>query len=192
MHAFRTDMRETHAKRVHFSHVRVFFDSRNVQKRVTKSDTSGYCLLLALHFGPRALDAGLRELCCDAFSADNSAAATDTLHWLPARWVTGSHRREMRVVKMRCAAPRGGAAGGRSSRACKGGWNPASRQSAGDCLSCACRAAPRCATDHAPLLATHVSPSSINIMLLALEENAASFAFLSFSKSIAHSCLRTS
>ena len=33
-----------HAFRVQFSHVRVFFDSRNVQKSVTKSDTSGHCL----------------------------------------------------------------------------------------------------------------------------------------------------
>ena len=30
--------------RVQFSHVRVFSDSRNVQKRATKSDTSGHCL----------------------------------------------------------------------------------------------------------------------------------------------------
>ena len=39
-----TDMRETHAKLVCFSHVRVFFYSCNVQKRATKSDTSGHCL----------------------------------------------------------------------------------------------------------------------------------------------------
>ena len=32
-------------KSVRFSHVRVFSDSRNVQKRATKSDTSGNCLL---------------------------------------------------------------------------------------------------------------------------------------------------
>ena len=37
-------VRELHAKRVQFSHVRVFSDSRNVQKRATKSDTSGHCL----------------------------------------------------------------------------------------------------------------------------------------------------
>ena len=30
--------------RVRFSHGRVLFDSRNVQKRATKSDTSGHCL----------------------------------------------------------------------------------------------------------------------------------------------------
>ena len=30
--------------RVRFSHVRVFSDSRNVQKRATKSETSGHCL----------------------------------------------------------------------------------------------------------------------------------------------------
>ena len=30
--------------RVRFSHVRVFSDSRNVQKRATKFDTSGHCL----------------------------------------------------------------------------------------------------------------------------------------------------
>ena len=30
--------------RVQFSHVRVFSDSRNVQKRATKSHTSGHCL----------------------------------------------------------------------------------------------------------------------------------------------------
>ena len=52
-----TDMRESHAnacdsrmsvcvlKRVRFSHVRVCFDSPNVQKRATKSDTSGHCLM---------------------------------------------------------------------------------------------------------------------------------------------------
>ena len=33
------------AKRVRFSHGRVFSDSRNVQKQATKSDTSGHCLL---------------------------------------------------------------------------------------------------------------------------------------------------
>ena len=49
LHAKHTDMRELHAKRVQlkrvqFSHVRVFSDSRNVQKRATKSDTSGHCL----------------------------------------------------------------------------------------------------------------------------------------------------
>ena len=32
-------------ERVQFSHVRVFSDSRNVQKRATKSDTSGHCLV---------------------------------------------------------------------------------------------------------------------------------------------------
>ena len=56
----RTDMRESHAFRVRFSfshvrvfsdsfrvqfsHVRVFSDSRNMQKRATKSHTSGHCL----------------------------------------------------------------------------------------------------------------------------------------------------
>ena len=35
----------SHAKRVRFSHVRVFSDSRNVQKCATKSDTLGHCLL---------------------------------------------------------------------------------------------------------------------------------------------------
>ena len=39
-----TNMRELHAKRVQCSHVRVFSDSRNVQKSATKSDTSGHCL----------------------------------------------------------------------------------------------------------------------------------------------------
>ena len=34
----------SHLKRVRFSHVRVFSDSRNLQKRATKSDTSGHCL----------------------------------------------------------------------------------------------------------------------------------------------------
>ena len=37
---------ELHAFRVQFSHVRVFSDSRNVQKRATRSDTSGHCLHL--------------------------------------------------------------------------------------------------------------------------------------------------
>ena len=32
------------SKRVQFSHVRVFSDSRNVQKRATKTDTSGHCI----------------------------------------------------------------------------------------------------------------------------------------------------
>ena len=41
-----TDMRELYAFRVQFSHVRVFSDSRIVQKRATKSDTSGHCLLV--------------------------------------------------------------------------------------------------------------------------------------------------
>ena len=39
-----TDMRESQAFRVRFAHVRVFCDSRKVQKRATKSDTSGHCL----------------------------------------------------------------------------------------------------------------------------------------------------
>ena len=41
-----SDMRDSHAFRVRFSHVRVFF-SRNVRKRATKSDTSAgrwHCL----------------------------------------------------------------------------------------------------------------------------------------------------
>ena len=33
-------------KRVRFLHGRVFFGSRNVQKRATKSDNSGHCLAL--------------------------------------------------------------------------------------------------------------------------------------------------
>ena len=44
-HFFARVSREMHAFRVHFSHVRVFSDTRNVQKRATKSDTSGHCLL---------------------------------------------------------------------------------------------------------------------------------------------------
>ena len=53
-----TDMRELHvkphghariarfsAKRVQFSHVSVFSDLHNVQKREIKSDTSGHCLI---------------------------------------------------------------------------------------------------------------------------------------------------
>ena len=39
-HAFPA-MRESHAKRVLFSHCRVFSDSLNLQKRATKSDTLG-------------------------------------------------------------------------------------------------------------------------------------------------------
>ena len=38
------DMRELHAFRVQFAHVRVFSDSSNLQKRATKSDTLGHCL----------------------------------------------------------------------------------------------------------------------------------------------------
>ena len=36
----------SHFFRVQFSHGRVFSDSRNVQKRATKSDISGHCLVL--------------------------------------------------------------------------------------------------------------------------------------------------
>ena len=43
-----TAVRESHVKRVQFSNVRVFSDSRNVQKRATKPDTSGHCLVLCL------------------------------------------------------------------------------------------------------------------------------------------------
>ena len=39
-----TAMLESHAFCVRFSHGPVFSDSRNVQKRATKSDTSGHCL----------------------------------------------------------------------------------------------------------------------------------------------------
>ena len=35
-----------HTKRVLFSHVSVFSDYHNVQKRATISDTSGHCLML--------------------------------------------------------------------------------------------------------------------------------------------------
>ena len=35
-----------HTKHVQFSHVHVFFDYCNVQKRVTKPDTSGQCLVI--------------------------------------------------------------------------------------------------------------------------------------------------
>ena len=38
-------MRELHAFHMQFSHVRVFSDLSNVQKRATKSDTLGHCLL---------------------------------------------------------------------------------------------------------------------------------------------------
>ena len=38
------DLCHTLLKRVRFAHVRVCFHSRNVQKRATKSDTSGHCL----------------------------------------------------------------------------------------------------------------------------------------------------
>ena len=44
-HVRELQFRELHAKLVRFSHVRVFSGSRNVQKRATKSDTSGHCLL---------------------------------------------------------------------------------------------------------------------------------------------------
>ena len=49
LHAKHTAMRELHAKhtvfkRVQFSYGSVFSDSCNVQKRATKSDTSGHCL----------------------------------------------------------------------------------------------------------------------------------------------------
>ena len=37
-------------KTVRFSHGRRFFDSRNVQKRATKSDTSGHCLLQVSYY----------------------------------------------------------------------------------------------------------------------------------------------
>ena len=39
-----TAMRESRAILVRFSHGRRFFDSLNVQKRATKSNTSGHCL----------------------------------------------------------------------------------------------------------------------------------------------------
>ena len=39
-------MQELHAKRVRFSHVRLFFDSLNVKKRAKTSDTSDYCLMI--------------------------------------------------------------------------------------------------------------------------------------------------
>ena len=45
-----TDIRELHAFRVQFSNVRVFSDSRNVQKRAIKSDTSGHCLMMMTNF----------------------------------------------------------------------------------------------------------------------------------------------
>ena len=41
-----TNMRELHVKCMQFSHIRVFSDSRNVQKRATKSDTWGHCLVV--------------------------------------------------------------------------------------------------------------------------------------------------
>ena len=34
----------SHEKRVRFSHLRMLFDSRNVQKRATKSDTLRHCI----------------------------------------------------------------------------------------------------------------------------------------------------
>ena len=40
-----TDMRESHAKCMQFSNVRVFLDSRHVRKRATKADTFGHCLV---------------------------------------------------------------------------------------------------------------------------------------------------
>ena len=41
-------------KRVQFSHVHVFSDSRNVRKRATKSDTSGHCLVTSTFAGGHA------------------------------------------------------------------------------------------------------------------------------------------
>ena len=41
-------------KRVQFSHVHVFSDSRNVHKRATKPDTSGHCLQITKQPGLRA------------------------------------------------------------------------------------------------------------------------------------------
>ena len=50
-----TDMRVLHAKRAQFSHVRMFSGSRNVQKRATKSYTSGHCLLSSLSITPQTV-----------------------------------------------------------------------------------------------------------------------------------------
>ena len=53
-HAFRVRFSFSHVRvfsgsfRVQFSHVRVFSDSRNMQKRATKSGTSGHCLVALL------------------------------------------------------------------------------------------------------------------------------------------------
>ena len=44
MHAFGVQFSHVRVFGVQFSHVSVFSDSRNVQKRATKSDTLGHCL----------------------------------------------------------------------------------------------------------------------------------------------------
>ena len=70
-----------HAFRVQFSHVRVFSYSRNVQKRATKSDTSGHCLL-PLAISPPSLSLPTPPipsppLSCAAIMCRYSAPRTD-------------------------------------------------------------------------------------------------------------------
>ena len=75
-------MRESHAKRVRFSHVRVFSDTRNVQKRATKSDTSGHCLPTRpdpISRGHHRCVVRAREGCVRAVTPSQAVTATVTV-----------------------------------------------------------------------------------------------------------------
>ena len=65
--------------RTRFSHGRRFFDSRNVQKRATKSDTSGHCLLCTA--------ANMQHMCA-ACTAAADAAGSEPLPG-PRKWPEG-------------------------------------------------------------------------------------------------------
>ena len=66
----------------HLSHVRVFSDSRNVQKRATKSDSYGHCLVrlrFLQHDGaPQAVGSPRASIGPPSASAENRAACPDT------------------------------------------------------------------------------------------------------------------
>ena len=66
--------------RVRFSHGRVFFDSRNVQKCATKSDTSGHCLWSSTAAAPppggvESASLGIVESRAHAVSSESSPSA---------------------------------------------------------------------------------------------------------------------
>ena len=100
-----------HAFRVQFSHVRVFSDSRNVQKRATKSDTSGHCLPFPSAWRRRPTP----PACCRRRRSFTRPSARPSRR-SPAPWLRPLLSRRLQGRRGRHYPSRGGRRGGRLRR----------------------------------------------------------------------------